>query len=271
MSSGKKTARVPYLLSENAYARAQRGLKLIQRQEVPPINQITPPSVPPEVKLGQCGDCLQTLLRKEGNHRIANSLQLASSLVMLRARATRSAEVRAVLDQVANDIGIIGQIHRRLCMLPVANTIDIRDFVTKLCSEIEASTIGGNGAKFTYKAAGDTAIYFDAERASQIGLIVTELLTNSAKHAGVRPECFVAACVRDNMLELTVTDNGPGRPENVHLEYGSGVGMILLKSLASGLEGTLTSVPSDTGAQFLIRVPMQSRSQLIAAQTSSNA
>jgi len=243
---------------------------LILRHEVQPTKQHRPISAPPEAKLRQCGECPQSLLLREGNHRIANSLQLASSLVMLRARKTKSAEARAVLDEVANDIGIIGQIHRRLCMLPDAETIDLASFITKLCAELEASAIGSNGATFTYKARGDKPIYFDAERSSQIGLIVAELLTNSAKHAGVRPACFVEACVRENMLELTVADNGPGLPENVHLEEGSGIGMILLKSLVSELEGTITSVPSDSGAQFLIRVPMQPQRQLNSAHTPSN-
>ena len=207
--------------------------------------------------LTQCEACPQNLLLKEGNHRIANSLQLASSILKLRARDVKSAEAQAVLDEVASAIQVISQIHRRLCQFDDAKTIDIGKYITELCAEIEASPIGGNGARFSYQATGGKTIYCDAYRAVQIGLILTELLTNSAKHAGEKPKCSVVAYETDGALKLVVSDNGPGLPENCQLDR-QGIGMKLLQALACGLDGTLTFSPSATGARFLITVPTHS-------------
>lgn len=207
------------------------------------------------------------MLLREGNHRIANSLQLASSVLRLRAREIESAEARVVLDEVAADIQVIGQMHRRLCQLDIAKDIDIGKYLTDLCSEVQASTIGGNGAKFTYQSKDDKTIYCGSDRAAQIGLIVTELLTNSAKHAGIKPECSVVASETDGTLELIVSDNGHGLPENFQPEEWPGIGMKLLRGLASGLEGTLASVPSSSGAKFLITVPLLSRNLSVSTAT----
>jgi chemotaxis protein methyltransferase CheR len=196
------------------------------------------------------------LLLKEGNHRIANSLQLATSILMLRARSAKSAEAREMLDEAANDIHVIGQIHRQLCQSDDKPQIDIGGFLSALCSDIQTSAIGSAGATFSFIADTGGAISFEPERAAQIGLIVTELLTNSAKHAGPKPKCSVSVLLSGMSLQLTVSDDGPGLTDEVQANGGYGVGMQVLKSLVSALKGSLVSAPSVCGTRFLITVPI---------------
>jgi len=234
----------------------EQGFKMLLQHELPTAITNGIVSNDPRVGPAQCETCIQTLLLKEGNHRIANSLQLASSVLFLRAREAKSLEARAILDEVASEIRVIGQMHRKLCELKGVEAIDITEYIAGLCADIEASAIGASGAKFSFKADSKKPVYFKPDRASQIGLVVTELLINSAKHAGTKPLCSVVASVKQDTLELNVSDNGPGFSKSLESESGPGIGLQVLKSLVAGLKGTLAMVPSVSGARFLIKVPV---------------
>jgi len=205
---------------------------------------------------------LQAVLLREGNHRLANSLQLATSVLSLRARDAKSPEARDILLEVSREIGIIGKMHRKLCEVDNPEIIDMDAYLTELCFDISASIIGSGGATFTFKSRSDKPVYFEAGRAAQVGLIITELMTNCAKHAGPKPECKVMSNMTDNALELTITDNGPGLSKDFELEGRNGIGIHILKSLVSGMKGTLVFVPSVSGAHFVISLPLRALDSL---------
>lgn len=213
-------------------------------------------SMGPGANTGNCGTCLQTALLREGNHRIANSLQIAASRLLIRARQTHSAEARAILNEVADDIYKIGLTHRKLCRVDDSEMIDLGEFMGELCSDFDATTHSNSGVVFAFKANGGDPLYMSAGKAAQIGLILTELLTNCVKHAGVDAKCRVTATATARKLEVEVCDDGNGLPADFRLGVtGRGVGMQVLLSLVSGLNGTIASVPTNVGSRFLVTVP----------------
>ncbi len=228
---------------------------MIASYNAPPTFRGAPIVFDPAADAARCGSCPQTLLLREGNHRIANSLQLASSTLFTRARHTKSEEARAILTGVANDIHIIARMHRRLCQVDSAGMIDLGGYIGGLCADIGASALGEAGAAVSFDS-GDAPIYLEADKVVQIGLIVTELLTNCMKHAGPKPVCRVSTDLRSGNVEVTVSDDGPGRPGDFQLENGRGVGMQIMLSLASGMNGKVAPVPVLHGACFLLTVPL---------------
>ncbi len=191
----------------------------------------------------------------EANHRIANSLQLACTILSDDARRATSAETRAALSAVANRISAVAMLHRLLSLSGGTDVVELGAYVRRLCAEIGASPVGGRGATFSVDVHRDEPIYLEADAAVDLGIIVAELLTNSVKHGGASPVCSVAVARTPGFVEIAVADNGPGLPADSRFKAGAGVGLDLVRGMVARLKGELVMVPSAIGAHFRLTVP----------------
>jgi two-component sensor histidine kinase len=86
-------------------------------------------------------------------------------------------------------------------------------------------------------------IMLDVDTAIPCGLIVTELLSNSLKHAFIdgREGSILIEFLNndDSTLTLIVSDNGMGLPEHVDFQNIDSLGLKLVGALASQLMGTV--------------------------------
>lgn len=195
------------------------------------------------------------LVLTEMNHRVANSLQIASGILLLGARRSNCREVQSELNAVATRINAVGLLHRRLCYSTTMEAVNLPGYLQELCAEIGASTIGGNGATFTFAVHGTEPLHVGSDTATHIGLIVTELATNSVKHAQSKPLCEIALFIETDHLRLTVSDDGPGLPAHFCLQESKGIGLQLVQSLVAQLRGKIDISPSEGGASFVITMP----------------
>jgi two-component sensor histidine kinase len=195
------------------------------------------------------------LFIREAHHRIANSLQLASSFLRVRAHRASNHEIRSELAELASRIAAAGLIHHRLCQRDENGLVNVNDYVQMLCSEIGASVIGANGAEFRFDAGGEV-VYLRARAVTLVGIILTELLTNCAKHAGDRPVCLIAISKRGAFVSITVSDNGPGFGNGHSLLLGAGIGLGVVDNFVSQLKGTLGLTSSARGAHLELTVPV---------------
>ena len=119
------------------------------------------------------------VLMQEMQHRIANSLQIIASILMLKARSVSSEESRLHLrdahDRVLSVAAVQQHLQSRLGVVEVGSYLD------KLCDSLGASMIT-QGRDLTLKVAADPATVSSQEAVS-LGLIVTELVINALKHA----------------------------------------------------------------------------------------
>jgi two-component sensor histidine kinase len=76
---------------------------------------------------------------REAHHRVANSLQLASSFLRVRACRASSSEVRTELSELACRITALGLIHHRLCRRDDNALVNLNEYIEVLCCEIGAS------------------------------------------------------------------------------------------------------------------------------------
>jgi two-component sensor histidine kinase len=97
---------------------------------------------------------------------------------------------------------------------------------------------------------------FNVDRATSIGLIVNELISNAAKHAfpnGASGTVAVTLTVDGNRCALCVADNGAGRGATAE---DPGVGLKLVNLFVAQLDGTVTE-ESAQGLRFTVRFPLQ--------------
>jgi hypothetical protein len=121
------------------------------------------------------------MLLEELEHRIVNSLQIIASIIMLKARAMDSEEARHHLEDAHSRVMSVAAVQKHLHGSVAISMIDMEPYLATLCTALAQSMIGDNKKiSIKFDGGGGVANQRDAE---SIGLIVTELVINSLKHA----------------------------------------------------------------------------------------
>jgi two-component sensor histidine kinase len=208
----------------------------------------------------------QEILLREIQHRIGNSLQIIASVIMMKSRSVDSEETRRHLEDTHQRVMSVATIQKHLYgTTSDGESIEVKPYLTTLCEAIALSMID-NSRHISIKVSGDegNAICRDAEC---LGLIVTELVINSLKHAFNENtkdgQITVAYDVSGTDWKLSVTDNGVGKPDGVFAQPKAGLGTGIVDALAkqlnaqvdtlSGSQGTTVSITHATFAAKGIR------------------
>jgi PAS domain S-box-containing protein len=193
------------------------------------------------------------LLLKELNHRVANSFQLAVSLLQLHANRAADAGVKAQLETVQHRLVAIAAAHANLYDDGQLRTLEAGRYLEELCRRLGEGWTADS--QITLDVAAEPC-ELATERAIPLGLILNELVTNAAKYAfegrdGGRIEVRFGRT--EDGCRLSVADDGNGLPEN-GMERSGGLGMGLVKALARQIGGVL-HVENRAGARFVIDLP----------------
>lgn len=198
------------------------------------------------------------MLLEEMQHRIANSLQIIASILLIKARTVQSEETRLQLHDAHQRVLSVAAVQQHLHVAGGGKPIEIGAYLTKLCETLAQSMIGDSRPiSLTVDADAGTAVSRDAV---SIGLIVTELVMNALKHAfpAAKPNAAIVVSykVAGNDWKLTVSDNGVGKPDVSASATKPGLGTSLVKALtrqldalvdiASNARGTAVSVTHAT-------------------------
>jgi two-component sensor histidine kinase len=193
----------------------------------------------------------ETLLR-EINHRVKNNLQIVSSLLNLQLQSITDEKARALLQESRNRIYSMATIHELLYRRSEMETVAVKDYIDEITRylmevyELSFTTI-------TIEKEIDD-IELDMDEAIPVGLIITELVSNSIKYAFPETQegtIFISLKVHENSVELVVRDNGVGMPETVLAREGHSLGLLLVQALVDQLQGTF-SVDNRDGAYFSV-------------------
>ena len=203
-------------------------------------------------------------LVSEANHRIANSLTLLSGLVRMQARQAgraskpfTNAEVRMMFEGVAARISTIGQLHRMLAQVPLDGTVDLAAHLRDLCA-ILAAAFSSDLHQLHIEHHGVDCHVLTC-KVQPLTLVLCEIITNAMKysHPSGLPVQLVIGCEgRGNGdLQVTVSDDGVGLPENFDSAKDGGVGFQLIRSLTAEMGAELDVSSDELGATFRITVP----------------
>ena len=117
------------------------------------------------------------LLLEEMKHRIANSLQIIASILMLKARTVASDETRAHLHDAHKRVLSVAAIQQHLQPSGRGEAILVAPYLSKLCHALSQSMIGEAEAVTLEAVAGEGTVV--SSEAVNIGLIVTESVINA--------------------------------------------------------------------------------------------
>ena len=198
----------------------------------------------------------QAVLLKEMNHRVANSLQLISSLIELQARKVTDETARALLRQAAERVEAVTLVHRRLYTSQNVESVEMDSYLAGLIEELSRATRGSDGPGTIQLAC--APVRLETDRAVALGLMVNELVTNSLKYAYPGGAGIVRVTLRsagdDGMLQLTVEDDGVGFADDAPAR-GSGLGSLIVNSMAHTLRARVERDPAHNGTRFVVNMP----------------
>jgi two-component sensor histidine kinase len=189
----------------------------------------------------------------ELHHRVKNSLANAASLLKLQATPDADPRLTAALQQAANRIHAIADLHDVLYRLPNSDVLDLGVYVRDFCERLSQSLFDDGRVRLEVVTEQAIAPF---EQAAPFGIILNELVTNAAKHAYPAPASGVVRVelhAEPDLLVLSVTDAGRGLAGGA--ERPGGLGMKLVRSLAKQLRGELHLKTPPIGAAFELRAP----------------
>jgi two-component sensor histidine kinase len=205
------------------------------------------------------------ILLEEMQHRVANSLQIVASIILMKARTVESEETRLHLRDAHSRVLSVVAVQRQLHVVGDGHSVEVAPYLVKLCESLAASMIG-NLRPISLRVVGGAGSA-TSRQAESIGLIVTELVMNCLKHAfadeKATGQITVAYETSGTNWKLSVSDNGMGRPDGVFAQAKSGLGTGIVKALShqlgaqvetvSGPQGTTVSITHATFSTAIVR------------------
>ena len=194
------------------------------------------------------------VLLGEIQHRIGNSLQIIANIIMSKVKTVQSEETRRHLNDAHDRVISIAAVQRHLHIAESNGSVELAPYLTKLCEAISDSMIGDNRS-ITLKMCGDSGKATN-RKAESLGLIVTELVINSLKHAFDErvkdARITVAYDVFGEDWKLVVIDNGIGKPDGVFAQPKTGLGTGIIRALASQLDAQVVTASGPQGTSVSV-------------------
>ncbi|MDO8870114.1 MAG: PocR ligand-binding domain-containing protein [Methanobacteriaceae archaeon] len=180
------------------------------------------------------------VLLREIHHRVKNNMQIISSLLNLQKQCVEDELANEVLVESQNRVKSMAMIHEKLYRSRDLSHIEMADYVESLVKELFYSYAVKIGLINPILDIDD--ITLNMETAVPCGLLISELVSNSLKHAfpeGREGEIRVSLKKFHDKYELTVSDNGVGWPDDLDFKNPDALGLQIVHSLVGQLEGDI--------------------------------
>lgn len=191
----------------------------------------------------------QQILLREMRHRIANSLQIIASILLLKAGSVSSVETKNELRAAHQRVMSVAAVQSHLHEVEGIEHIDVGSYLTKLGAGLASSMIGPKqNIRIAVAAENGT---LPTSHAVSLGLIVTELVINAIKYAFTTEQRSARIRVTfeksSSDWKLTVADNGRGKRQVESEKTPSGLGTAIISALAKQLDAQVAEVSTAKG------------------------
>jgi len=190
-------------------------------------------------------------------HRVANSLALIASILLLKAESVQSEETRQHLQDAHRRVMSVAAVQTHLHVAGTIDSIQMAPYLSTLCESLADSIIGDSRRVSLKVHAKDSIVTSD--RAVSIGLIVTELVINALKHA------FPARVNESHIVvryetsgtnwKLSISDDGIGGAEESTGRLGpkkAGLGTSVVRALSQQLDAQVEVLSGRAGTTVSI-------------------
>jgi two-component sensor histidine kinase len=192
------------------------------------------------------------VLLEEVQHRVANSLAIIASILLMKARTVTSSETRAHLQDAHNRVMSVATVQQHLHPSDMGVSIELSSYLKQLCASLADSMISEDSCSIDTQVS-DSRV--TSGTAVSLGLIVTELVINAMKHAfpEAKPGCVIVVSYEVNGTDwkLSVSDNGVNDAGN-QPQARIGLGTNIVSALAESLDARVDTTRGPTGTTVVI-------------------
>jgi len=196
----------------------------------------------------------KNVMLQEIHHRVKNNMQIISSILHLQSQRVTDKKTLKTLQACRDRIKNMALIHESLYESQNLAEVDIASYTKKMTTYLFAvnRTISD---RINLKVDIEN-IFLDINRAIPVGLIINELVSNAFIHGfpeNKKGNVFVKMkLVGKDTYILIVSDNGVGLPERYEWTNPKTLGLQLVSSLVSQINGTL-NISCQKGTQIQIK------------------
>jgi PAS domain S-box-containing protein len=194
------------------------------------------------------------VLLREIHHRVKNNLQVVSSLLCLQSGYAKDEEHEIMFQEAANRVRCMALVHEMIYQSENLAEVRAPDYVGALTDFLVSAVSLMPSRVRLHKEIQDIGLGIDT--AFPLGLIVTELVSNSLKHAFPEGRAgwirVSLRAINDRECEIVVADDGVGLKGPVNWDNPGSLGLDLVDSFVKQLEGDI-DVSRDRGTEVRIR------------------
>jgi two-component sensor histidine kinase/CheY-like chemotaxis protein len=213
-------------------------------------------------KLSEALDEKEVLL-SEIHHRVKNNLAAFISLLSLEGSYDNSPAGIAMKKDLQNRARSMALIHETLYRTRNYSRVDLDMYLSTLVEQ----TINSYSAPKSFRSSVDVhGITLDIMRATPVGLIVNELVTNSLKYAfpasfncskerNEPGRIWISLTKEDKTYVLVVGDNGIGLPEEIDVKSSRSLGLKLVYFLSKHQLKANLEIERQMGTRYTFRFP----------------
>jgi two-component sensor histidine kinase/ligand-binding sensor domain-containing protein len=192
------------------------------------------------------------VLLQELNHRVKNNLQFIITLLDMQVKTDLPEIAKTALSSASNRMNAMAMAHAMLYEKENLSQVSIRKYITELLSHLKSFAIHNRNDVAIELSIDD--IHLQVKLAISLGMIISELVSNSFKHAFhkiMNPTITIKLTATDilHQFSLIFTDNGIGITDAKNTQKG--MGNRLISIFSRELNGTYT-IDSDNGYCFIL-------------------
>jgi two-component sensor histidine kinase len=197
----------------------------------------------------------QAARHREVEHRVKNTLQLISSIVLLQGRRANDDGARQALRAVQQRVAAVSVAHRHVGWSEEAEQVEVAALVREIVSDL-AGSAGRDDVAIDLDL---EPVTIDGRQGAPVALLVSESVGNCLRHAfpdGRKGRVRVMLRRGGGAFELTVADDGVGMSEGVR---PTGFGFNVVQLMVQQLRGKLATDTAQPGMRLTVTVPMDAQ------------
>jgi two-component sensor histidine kinase len=189
------------------------------------------------------------LLLAEIVHRVSNEFAAAAALLTLAGRRSAHPDAVNALEDAGQRLAVFGEVHRHLIRPPFRYLEDAAPGLRGLCGCLVRTRLEPAGVRLVFK---EQSVWLTSDHCWRLRMIVSELVTNAAKHAfrDADGTVTVTLCPDREWASCSVADDGCGMP----LAFRSN-GLTIIQRLVADMDGDLAIHCLDPGTNITVRLP----------------
>jgi len=204
------------------------------------------------------------ILLAEIHHRVKNNLAVITGLLELQVQNTDNDEAKTVLRDSQLRINSMALIHEKLYESDNLSLIQFGKYIGELIDVIADSHI--TKEKPIEIDIESDPIEFTITQAIPCGLLMNEIVTNALKHAFEgrnSGKISISLKKEGDVIQLVISDNGIGLPDNFEEMKVKSLGMTLIYTLASQLNADM-NIESGEGTVYRLTFEVQEAKHVLS-------